>query len=112
MTKISINSSGLAPKGVAVLVKPYEPEFKASSIIIPETVGDRSKMIENRAIVIEVGPEAWRDEKVPRAKVGDKVIITRYAGVMSIGPLDNQIYRLVNDRDIFCEITAEATKAL
>lgn len=111
MTKISINTSGLEPQGVAVLVKPYEPEFKATSIIIPDTVGDRSKMIENRAIVIEIGSEAWANEKKPRAAVGDKVIVTRYAGVMTVGPLDNQIYRLINDRDIFCTITAEAKKA-
>lgn len=111
MTKIAINTSGLEPRGVAVLIRPYEPEFQATMIIIPETAGDRSKMIENRAVVIEVGPEAWAGEKEPRAKVGDKVIVTRYAGVMTIGPLDNQVYRLINDRDIFCRITAEAKKA-
>lgn len=111
MTKILSNTSGLEPRGIAVLVKPYEPEFKNTMIVIPETVGDRAKMVENRAIVVEVGPEAWADEKEPRAKTGDKVVITRYAGVMAIGPLDNQIYRLVNDRDIFCRITAEAVRA-
>lgn len=102
------NKSGLRPCGVAVLVEPYEPEFKSSIIAIPQTVADRSKMIENRAVVIEVGPEAWKDESRPRAVVGDKVYITKYAGVLAMGTADGKPYRLVNDRDIYCVIEKEA----
>jgi co-chaperonin GroES (HSP10) len=64
-------------------------------------------MVENRAIVIEVGPLAWKNDlekDTPRAAVGDLVFITRYAGFMAIGPKDDKVYRLVNDRDIFCRI--------
>lgn len=103
----NVNRSGLKPLGVAVLVEPYEPEIKASRLHLPPTVAERSSMVETRAIVVAIGPSAWHDEMQPRAKVGDKVFITKLAGVMAVGPLDGKTYRLVNDRDIFCQITSE-----
>jgi co-chaperonin GroES (HSP10) len=103
-TKV-MNLSGIHPAGVAVLVKPHEPEVAASAIVLPPTVKVRQSILEDRVIVIEVGPEAWSDEKEPRAAVGDKVMITSAAGRMVLGPLDDQQYRLVNDRDIMCRIT-------
>jgi co-chaperonin GroES (HSP10) len=101
------NKSGLRPLGVAVLVQEYTPERKGSLIEIPENVKDRVAMVENRARVIDVGPAAWHDEPSPRAKPGDKVLITKFAGFMAKGPLDGKLYRLVNDRDIFCGIEDE-----
>lgn len=98
------NESGLKPLGHAVLVRPYEPQKKDSVIVLPETAKERAQMVESRAVVIEVGPEAWEDEKVPRAVPGDHVFITKFAGHMTIGIKDNVQYRLVNDRDIFCRL--------
>lgn len=102
------NPSGLEPLGIAVLVKPYEPELNRSLIQIPITVRMRTQLSETRAIVVAIGPEAWGDEKAPRAAVGDKVMITRYAGTMISGPLDEEVYRVINDRDLFCRISADA----
>jgi co-chaperonin GroES (HSP10) len=101
------NKSGLKPLGRAVLVQPYEPEKKASLIELPETVKERTVMVEQRAVVIEAGPAAWEDESEPRAKPGDKVLITKYAGHLAEGTADGKLYRLVNDRDIFCQIGVE-----
>lgn len=101
------NNSGLEPRGVAVLIKPYEPERRGGQILIPEGVQSRLSMVDNRAIVVAVGPGAWHDEPVPRAQVGDKVLVTKFAGFMAKGPKDGETYRLVNDRDIFCAITHE-----
>jgi co-chaperonin GroES (HSP10) len=101
------NKSGLKPLGRAVLVQPYEPEKKASLIELPETVKERTVMVEQRAVVIEAGPAAWEDESEPRAKPGDKVLITKYAGHMCEGTADGKLYRLVNDRDVFCRIGVE-----
>lgn len=98
------NETGLHPLGVAVLIEPYEPEVKSSILELPPTVKDRMAMVEARAIVIEIGPEAWHDEKAPRAKVGDKVLVTKYAGYAAQSPKDGKLYRLVNDRDVFCAI--------
>jgi len=101
------NTSGLAPLGRAVLVEFYEPERVNSLIEIPDVVRDRTLMIEQRAIIVELGPACWPDEPA-RAGVGDKVLISKMAGYMAIGPSDNKRYRIINDRDIFAKITGEA----
>lgn len=100
------NTSGLAPLGFAVLIKPYQPERKESLIVIPDAVSDKSMLLEDRAVVIEVGPAAWPNEP-KRAKPGDKVLVSKYAGRMAVGTADGQQYRFVNDQDIFALITGE-----
>lgn len=101
------NKSGLKPLGRAILVKAYEPERAAGMIHIPETVRDKTLMVEQRAVVIAVGAAAWEDEKVPRAVPGDKVLVSKFAGYMAKGTGDGEWYRLVNDRDIFAAIVEE-----
>jgi co-chaperonin GroES (HSP10) len=92
---------------VAVLIEPYEPERKGALIVLPDSVQGRLSMVDLRARVIAIGPNAWHDEPSPRAQVGDKVLVTKFAGLMATGPKDGKTYRLVNDRDIFCAITHE-----
>lgn len=75
--------------------------------MLPDSVQGRMSMVDNRAVVVAIGPSAWHDEPAPRAAVGDKVLVTKFAGFMARGPADGQMYRLVNDRDIFCAITYE-----
>lgn len=101
------NTSGLEPLGCAVLIEPYEPEAKNQLIHLPDEVKGRMDMINQRAIVVAVGSEAWKNESKPRAVPGDKVYVAKYAGFMTKGVLDNKAYRLVNDRDIFCRIVNE-----
>ena len=105
-----INNSGLDPRGVAVLIKTYEPERKGGQIVLPDAVSSRMAMVDNRAVVVAIGPSAWHDEPFPRAKVGDKVLVTKFSGFMAKGPADGETYRLVNDRDIFCAITYEGAE--
>jgi len=105
-----INKSGLHPQGHAVLVLPYEPEISASMIVIPDTVKQTLSVLENRVIVVEVGAAAWEEEKVPRAAPGDAVFVTKHAGFVAAGA-DGLMYRLVNDRDIFCRIDRAAFEA-
>lgn len=100
------NTSGLKPLGRAVLLKHYEPERKESMIVLPDTVKDRTLMVEQRAVVIELGPNCYPDEP-PRCQVGDKVLISKMAGYLAVGPADGQRYLMVNDRDIFAQITKE-----
>ena len=101
------NKSGLKPLGRAVLVKPYIPERTASIIELPDFVEAQTTSLEQRAIVVEVGPTAWYDEPNPRAKVGDRVLVSRFAGHMAKGTSDGEQYRFVNDRDIFAAIEVE-----
>jgi co-chaperonin GroES (HSP10) len=101
-----MNQSGLRPLGRAVLCKPYEPEIASSKIHIPEPVRQRGLMNEMRATVLEIGPDAWAGQ-ARRAEVGDKVLISKWAGVIVHGTLDGEPYRMCNDEDIFCAIDAE-----
>lgn len=100
------NSSGLEPLGRAILVEHYEPERVGALIHIPDQVQGRMMMVEQRAVVIAVGPAAWPDEP-PRAQVGDKVLVSKMAGYMATGTADGKLYRLINDRDIFARIVDE-----
>lgn len=102
-----VNRSGLEPRGRAVLVEPYEPEIRKGMIAIPETVSERTIQAEMRAIVVAVGNSAWEDEKEPRARPGDKVMIAKYAGIIAKGPADGKTYRVVNANDVFLRITSE-----
>jgi co-chaperonin GroES (HSP10) len=104
---MSQNLSGLKPLGRAVLVEIYEPELKSSVIELPDMVQERMMMLEQRAVVVEVGAAAWPDEP-PRAAPGDRVMIARMSGVMTTGTADGKKYRMVNDRDIFCQIVKES----
>lgn len=98
-----VNKSGIHPLGRAVLVKPYTPEIKRGLIELPPEVLSRTIQLDQRAIVIEIGPMAWRDE-LPRAKFGDKVMVSKFAGALIVGPKDGEQYRIVNDNDIFASI--------
>jgi co-chaperonin GroES (HSP10) len=107
-----INKSGLHPQGHAVLLEPYEPEVKiwSDTLIIPDAVRESLQVLENRQVVVEIGPEAWADEKEPRARVGDVVLITKHAGFVSTGA-DGRLYRMVNGREVFCRIDEKAFAA-
>lgn len=106
------NPSGLRPTGRAVLVMPYKPEIKSGLLIMPDEVRKNQDTVEQRATVIEVGPAAWHEEIAagfgPRAVVGDKVLISGYAGYMAKGTADGEQYRFVNDKDIFAQIEVES----
>jgi co-chaperonin GroES (HSP10) len=101
------NTSGLHPLGHAVLVKPVRNELKTERIIVPETVAERSMMVEMHAVVLEVGSEAWAKEGRARAKLGDRVLVSRWCGNIVTG-LDGQLYRMVNCEDIFCAVDSPA----
>jgi co-chaperonin GroES (HSP10) len=103
------NTSGLEPLGRAVLIKVQDPGVNKGLIAIPDSVRERSTVMEQRAEVIAVGPECWSDEQQPRAQPGDVVIVTKLAGYVTRGPADGELYRLVNDRDVFCKVTEESS---
>lgn len=107
-----INESGLVPLGRAVLVKPYQPEVKKGLIELPDSIALSQQVVEQRAIVIEVGVAAWAEEIQsgfgPRALPGDKVLISGYSGYMAKGIKDGEQYRIVNDRDIFAKLLEDS----
>lgn len=100
------NTSGLKPLGRAVLTKPYTPERKQSLIVLPETVQERTAALDQRVIVVEVGAACWPDEPA-RARPGDKVFVSKMAGAIAYGTKDGELYRVVNDRDVYLAIAEE-----
>lgn len=98
------NSSGIHPLGTAVLVEYHNPERKDSVIVIPDSFKDRVNAVEQRALVVECGSEAWAKESKPRARPGDYVLISKMSGYACYGK-DGKPYRLVNDRDVFAAIS-------
>jgi co-chaperonin GroES (HSP10) len=86
------------------LVEPAELEKHQGLIQIPDNVRANSASVEQSCRVVAVGPEAWKDETVPRARSGDLVLVTKYAGYLTMGPADGKLYRLVNANDIFCRV--------
>jgi len=102
------NTSGLKPLGRAVLMQPYGVEEKTQGgLFLPESVRVKDQLAEQRAVVVEIGPNAWPGEP-PRCKVGDKILFSKWAGHQCTGPDDGQVYRVVNDNDIFMQITSES----
>lgn len=99
-----MNKSGVTPVGRAVLLKSYQPERAQSLIALPPGVAENGMALEARAVVIALGPHVWHDEPSPRCKVGDKVMVSQFAGKIVRGTLDEELYRLVNDRDIYATI--------
>lgn len=98
------NTSGVEPRGRAVLIEHYNPEVKESPIFIPEAIKDKVNAVEQRARVIAIGRACWPDEP-RRAEVGEYVLVSKFAGYELKGPRDGKSYRLINDRDIFAVIT-------
>lgn len=100
----SINPSGLLPLKHAVLVLPYEVEAvtKSGIILAPQTT-ERDQLAEQRGVILALGSEA----DVGVAKVGDKILFSKWSGQIAVGTLDGKKYRIVNDRDIFLKIEGE-----
>lgn len=103
------NTSGVRPLGRAVLVEYFKPEAKDSVIVLPESVSNNVDAVEQRARVVEIGGFCWPEEPA-RARVGDYVMISKFAGYAITGPADGKKYRLVNDRDIFAQLTYLGTR--
>ena len=106
MTNQIVNSSGLKPLGRAVLVKAYDMGKKVSAIALLDSTQERMLLVDTRVVVVECGAHCWPNEPA-RAKAGDKVIISKFAGAMARGTADDAVYRVVNDNDIYVQIVEE-----
>lgn len=101
----TLNTSGIVPLDLRVLVKPDSAEKVSSGgIIIPETVADQKRQAMMKGTLVAVGENAWeeaasRSQIFRKPKIGDRVMIAKYGGVVVTG-LDGTDYRLLNDEDI------------
>lgn len=101
---------GITPAGPRILVKP--DQFMKSyqgSIVIPETVKDRSQYAQTAGYVVKVGATAYQQREfgdgVQWCKPGDRVAFARYGGI-SVKAKGEQ-FRLLNDDDIVAILSDE-----
>jgi chaperonin GroES len=87
----------LQPLGERVVIKMLETEETTKSgIVLPGTAKEKPQIAE----VIEVGPGGFIDGKeiTMEVEIGDKVLISKYAGTEF--KLDGEEYTILNQSDI------------
>lgn len=102
-----MNNSGLHPVGVSILVLPDQVKTKSESGIELMTLqmAEREQLRQTDGEVIAIGARAFYDEldengnKIERCKVGDRVIMAAFAGMVREGK-DGLSYRLIKDDDV------------
>src|SRR4051812_45680406 len=99
--KMTLNTSGIIPLDLRVLVLPDTVEAKtAGGIFLPETKIDQDKFATVKGTLIAVGENAFTEAKrnpdYIAPKAGDRIMIAKYGGVMTPGK-DGRDYRIMND---------------
>lgn len=104
-----MNSSGIEPLDLKVLVLPDKAETKtAGGIYIPDATADRQKFAVVKATLIEVGSNAFKEWGVGNApKAGSRILMAQYAGARVKGR-DEEDYVLMNDEDVIAILKEEA----
>jgi chaperonin GroES len=86
------------PAGHRVLIKPDVTEEKTQGgIILP---GDKSRADQAQVIgtIVAIGPTAWNIHGDAWAKVGDRVMFAKFAGVELI--IEGDRHRVLNDEEV------------
>jgi chaperonin GroES len=118
LRELSANSAGVNPVEFKVLVKPQNVEVdpaiasaRAAGLTLPREVLEKEFMAQIVADLVAVGGNAFEDWKDPVPKVGDRVLMAKYAGVTLKGA-DGEEYRMLNDKDLSGIITAEGVSRI
>lgn len=90
----------ITPVEYKVLIELERIEEKtASGIIIPDIRKDRDQMAQTKATLRAIGGNAFEDWQGVKPKVGDKVLVSKYAGERPDRDESNPL-RLCMDKDI------------
>lgn len=99
------NTSGYEPRGFAVLVRVPESDglkqANSLGLVIPEEAKRRDYLATQCVQVVAIGRTAWREEPVPRAAIGEWVLIESNAGKQLTPGADGINYRMINDIHVF-----------
>lgn len=97
---MTVNNSGITPVGISILVLPDNVEQTTASgiVVSTDTQHSREELAQTDGEVIAIAPHAYFDE-APRCKVGDRVIMASYSGIVRTGN-DGLRYRLIKDNDV------------
>ena len=105
------NTSGLQPCEFKILVAPDEVPMKAGELYIPDIVQEKERREQIHGVLVAIGGNAFEDWLEPIPKVGDRVLVAKYAGVTQKG-LDGKWYTIMYDKDIASIIDPEITREL
>ena len=98
-----MNTSGIQPLDQRVLVLPDPVSDKVGSIIIPDAQKERDKFAQIKGTLVAIGVNAWeeasRSPQFVRPVPGDRVLISKYGGILLTGD-DGKDYRIMNDEDV------------
>ena len=95
------------PTGWRLLVLPFKMKDKTKGgILITDDVIERSQVASTCGLVLEVGPDAYKDKerypKGPWCKKGTWIVFARYAG--SRIKIDGGEVRLLNDDEVLATV--------
>lgn len=95
----------ITPCGHRVLVKlkVFEEKTESGIIIATEDMKDAHQRAMQEAYVVSLGPTAFKDfgNGSPWCRVNDLVLISKYSGEDRIDPDTKEVYRIINDEDVF-----------
>ena len=100
------NTSGFSATGHRVLLLGPQVETQTKSgiaLVLKTAEAERSLSV--RAVVVEIGHDAWSDKSTDYCEVGDTVLIGQYTGLFIKSEADGKEYRFLNDLDIIARIT-------
>jgi chaperonin GroES len=109
-----MNTSGIRPLDLRVLVRPDPVAEKVGSIFVPEAAKEREKYATMKATLVAVGENAWeeaasRSANFAKPVPGDRVLISKYGGVLITGDDGNE-YRIMNDDDVTAILIGEGVR--
>lgn len=99
------------PTGYRILVEIMSPQdslkrWQDSKLVMPDETRDREWAAQHWAVVMELGPEAYRDEKRfarPWCQVGDYIMMRPYSGMRFM--VNGHLYALINDDTVLAVCT-------
>jgi len=101
------NTSGILPVEDKVLLLPDQVQEKSGALYKPEVALQQEQMAQVRALLVAVGGNAFEDWDPPVPRVGDRVMVCKYAGILDIPGADDNRYQLCTDRDITAILTED-----
>jgi len=101
------NFSGIQPVEDKLLLLPDEPSQAIRGIIKPDKVREQEQLAQVRALLVGVGGNCFEDWDDPIPRVGDRVMVMKYAGIHGIEGADGRTYQICTARDITAILTME-----
>lgn len=103
------NQSGISVVSDKILVLPDEvaDTVDGGLIVKPDIAKHQEKWAQTRGTVIDVGPNAFETWDGDTPKVGNRILMCKYAGIDNILGADGKYYKILPDQDITAIITKD-----